>query len=313
MKITAIDKTGPKDSIILIGKSTSGIKPWLKSDHEKDYLKFCLDNKKKQFVFNQYPRWILVHLIDDQKKPNLALEETRKAAKMFADLVNDRKLSSVSIVGLVKKTDHLLAFAEGLALSSYQFNKYLNNRAEKDCEIFLTKPLGIGILATAQKRKLIEKGHIDVGDNLEEWVTPFTPEIIVETFKKLLNQWKTGISILEKTLKNNKGNDRLQKELDLAEHIFLSVKSTIDIIMFYKMLRKFKKNKIFKKLNKTLITLFKDAIEIAKQDKKIIKRNKSFGFHPEAHTYFVTQKDLDYKISLLKSEINRLKNLTKVV
>jgi leucyl aminopeptidase len=60
------------------------------------------------------------------------MEETRKAAKMFADLVNDRKLSSVSIVGLEKKTDHLLAFAEGMALSSYQFNKYLNNRSEKD-------------------------------------------------------------------------------------------------------------------------------------------------------------------------------------
>jgi hypothetical protein len=116
MKITAIEKTGPKDSIILVGKSTSAIKSWLYSDQEKEYLKFCLDNKKKQFVFNQYPRWILVHLIDDKKKPNLSLEESRKAAKTFADLVNDRKLSSVSIVGLEKKNDHLLAFAEGLAL-----------------------------------------------------------------------------------------------------------------------------------------------------------------------------------------------------
>ncbi len=132
MKITAIEKTGSKDSIILIGKSTSRIKSWLTSDQERDYLKFCLENKKKQFVFNQFPRWILVHIIDDKKKPNLALEETRKAAKMFADLVNDRKLSSVSIVGLEKKTDHLLAFAEGLALSSYQFNKYLNKKADKD-------------------------------------------------------------------------------------------------------------------------------------------------------------------------------------
>ena len=124
MKITSIVKTGPKDSIILIGKSSAGIKSWLKSDQEKHYLKFCLDNKKKQFVFNQYPRWILVHLIDDKKKPLHALEETRKAGKMFSDLVNDRKLTSVSIVGLDKKSDHLLAFAEGLALSSYQSVSY---------------------------------------------------------------------------------------------------------------------------------------------------------------------------------------------
>lgn len=36
-----------------------------------------------------------------------------------------------------------------------------NDKALPDCDIFLTKPLGIGILTTAQKRKKIEAGHID--------------------------------------------------------------------------------------------------------------------------------------------------------
>lgn len=36
-----------------------------------------------------------------------------------------------------------------------------NNNAKPDCEIFLTKPLGIGVLTTAQKRKIIEPGHIE--------------------------------------------------------------------------------------------------------------------------------------------------------
>ncbi len=155
MKITSTEKTGPKDSIILIGKSTSGIKSWLRSDQEKEYLKFCLDNKKKQFVFNQYPRWILVHLIDGQKKPKLALEETRKAAKIIADLVNDRKLTSVTVVGLEKKTDHLLAFAEGLALSSYQFNKYLSKKAEKDNSL-----KSIKILLREHKQAVKELDHL---------------------------------------------------------------------------------------------------------------------------------------------------------
>ena len=52
----------------------------------------------------------------------------------------------------------------GLAVTGIVENSRLkhNNRAEEDCEIFLTKPLGIGILATAQKRKLIEPGHIEI-------------------------------------------------------------------------------------------------------------------------------------------------------
>lgn len=52
----------------------------------------------------------------------------------------------------------------GLAVTGIVDNKHLkqNNKAIPGCEIFLTKPLGIGILTTAQKQKKIEPGHIDV-------------------------------------------------------------------------------------------------------------------------------------------------------
>ncbi len=51
----------------------------------------------------------------------------------------------------------------GLAVTGLVENNRLkqNNKAISGCEIFLTKPLGIGILTTAQKRKKIEHGHID--------------------------------------------------------------------------------------------------------------------------------------------------------
>ena len=51
----------------------------------------------------------------------------------------------------------------GLAVTGLVENQYLkqNNTAEPDCSIFLTKPLGVGILSTAQKMGVIEPGHID--------------------------------------------------------------------------------------------------------------------------------------------------------
>ena len=51
----------------------------------------------------------------------------------------------------------------GLAVTGLVDNKNLkqNNTAEPDCEIFLTKPLGIGILSTAQKMGVIQPGHIE--------------------------------------------------------------------------------------------------------------------------------------------------------
>jgi selenide,water dikinase len=51
----------------------------------------------------------------------------------------------------------------GLAATGLVENKNLmqNDTAEEGCLLFLTKPLGIGILTTAQKQKKIEKGEID--------------------------------------------------------------------------------------------------------------------------------------------------------
>ena len=51
----------------------------------------------------------------------------------------------------------------GLAVTGIVDNKDLmkNSNAKEDCYIFLTKPLGIGILSTAQKQKKIEDGDID--------------------------------------------------------------------------------------------------------------------------------------------------------
>ena len=51
----------------------------------------------------------------------------------------------------------------GLAVTGLVENQHLmqNSSAQEDCLIFLTKPLGIGILSTAQKQKKIEEGHIE--------------------------------------------------------------------------------------------------------------------------------------------------------
>lgn len=52
----------------------------------------------------------------------------------------------------------------GLAVTGLVDNKHLkrNASAQADCELFLTKPLGIGILTTAQKQKKIQPQHLDM-------------------------------------------------------------------------------------------------------------------------------------------------------
>lgn len=49
----------------------------------------------------------------------------------------------------------------GLAVTGQVDNRHLkrNNQAEEGCRLYLTKPLGIGILTTAQKKKLLKPEH----------------------------------------------------------------------------------------------------------------------------------------------------------
>jgi len=52
----------------------------------------------------------------------------------------------------------------GLAVTGLVENKHLkkNASAEEGCELFLTKPIGIGILTTAQKQKKIQPEHMNM-------------------------------------------------------------------------------------------------------------------------------------------------------
>ncbi len=52
----------------------------------------------------------------------------------------------------------------GLAVTGLVKNRYLkqNNQATADCKLYLTKPLGIGILSTAQKQKKLAPEHANI-------------------------------------------------------------------------------------------------------------------------------------------------------
>lgn len=131
MRITRAAKAAEKESIVIIAKKNSSFDHYITTKQEKEYLAFCLKNNKKQFLFNQFPRWIFVSLVDEEKDHLASLEESRKAANKTADQINSRKLKTVTLVGDDTVCDHVLAFAEGLALGSYQFNRYTSKKKDQ--------------------------------------------------------------------------------------------------------------------------------------------------------------------------------------
>ncbi|HOK80126.1 MAG TPA: hypothetical protein PK303_01880 [bacterium] len=149
-----------------------------------------------------------------------------------------------------------------------------------------------------------KNGHLAVaGDNLKKWIKPFSADFARKVFKKLLSEWEKGIDVLKNGTKHL-DEPRYQKELDLAVHISLLIRSTINIIEFYKLLKEHRQGNREAKIN--LIKLLKEEILIAEQDREIIKRNKNFGYHPEAHQYFIKDEDLSYKITIIEKQIKKL-------
>jgi len=147
-----------------------------------------------------------------------------------------------------------------------------------------------------------KNGYLEIGDNLETWLDPFPETFYIKGIEKMMKDWKKGIEVMEKGLKNSK-NEKFQKEIDIAKHIYFSFASTINIIKFYTTLRKYKKNKNYKG---EIIEILKNELEITKEDKKIWERNKNFGYHPEAAENFIDEKSFNYKIKLLQKQIKSI-------
>ena len=199
MKIIKADQIRSKESIILIGNKNSSFSSWIKTQIDKDYLKFCLEQNKKQFLFNQYPRWIFVHLIDEEKEGIFSLEETRKAANKTTDLVNARKIKSITISRLDEDQDHVLAFAEGMALSNYQFNKYLNKKEDKQNSLNTVKIADKGI----SKKKVDELNRlckaVYLARNLvNEPLSTLTAVELSREIKKMGDEAGFGVEIFHK-------------------------------------------------------------------------------------------------------------------
>jgi len=85
-----------------------------------------LKKKKEVTLLNPYdPLEMLVALDSSDVPKNSRLESARKAASGVHSVLKDLDLASVTVYNEGVEQEECIAFAEGLALSSYQFRKYL--------------------------------------------------------------------------------------------------------------------------------------------------------------------------------------------
>lgn len=110
-------------SVILFPKSAK-ISALSLSKKEETAVKAALDAKCSSYQRFDSLESLTVVFIDDSKEAYKTLESARKAGYTLTRFFNTQKITKAVVSSVVENVNITLAFAEGAALTSYQFLKY---------------------------------------------------------------------------------------------------------------------------------------------------------------------------------------------
>jgi len=127
MKINkAKDKNIKGSRIILIRK---GQEPdaYISDPQERTYIHNRLAGDKNMAMLNRLDHLVFFRSLEEEDAPkSTRLENARKAGYEIHSILIDNEISSLTVVNGGIEAEECIAFAEGLALSNYQFLKYLS-------------------------------------------------------------------------------------------------------------------------------------------------------------------------------------------
>lgn len=133
MEIYKTDRIAKSDNTLLIGLKKSNFSDYLENDEQKSYLKKRIKDEDNIIVINQFKRLLYIHIIDPAsgKDKNEKLEVTRKSGSSCKASFKKHKIKEIKIKQIEGDSEFALSMAEGIALSQYQFLKYINEKEKK--------------------------------------------------------------------------------------------------------------------------------------------------------------------------------------
>lgn len=132
VKITRLKKASDNCNTAILVSNPENLNTDHLTQDEIDYIRKTFEIKKlDSFDFNRLNHWTFVRIIKTEKESSKTLESFRKSGDKLQSQLNGLKLESITISGHSIPGDHILAFAEGMALGNYQFIKYFKDQSEK--------------------------------------------------------------------------------------------------------------------------------------------------------------------------------------
>jgi len=125
LSIKKVNRISAGDNIIYLVSNLKDLNKSKLSEAEQDYVRRRVTKAKKDTVsINRLNQWIFVHIVNKKRPDEKKIEELRRAGSKLHTWLNNHKAESVTLIDFTGKSAQILAFVEGIGLSSYQFLKY---------------------------------------------------------------------------------------------------------------------------------------------------------------------------------------------
>lgn len=132
LNLLKTSRVSKSESLIVFADKNADLTVYCSSGPEKSFIKDCIRKKQSQIVINQYNRWIVFVIAEDEKTLFRAKEKTRKQAVKVTAFLNEKKVKKVYLDDIQKNPAKSDAFVEGICLANYQFLKYFGKKKEKE-------------------------------------------------------------------------------------------------------------------------------------------------------------------------------------
>ena len=186
-------------SVVYLIKKKSTISQFELSKAEQKFLKENLNNGKKAIDINSYSHWNFFRVVENEKTVWQTKEELRKAACKLQNTLQDLDEPEIQIVDNVENEEYVLAFAEGLILSSYKFNKYFTEEKKKKTGL---KKIII-VSDKPNKKKWEQLKHLSLGvfisrDLVNEPLSSLNAQQLSSEFEKMGKEAGLTVKVFDK-------------------------------------------------------------------------------------------------------------------
>ncbi|MCK5822973.1 MAG: leucyl aminopeptidase [Bacteroidales bacterium] len=155
IKFIKTNKLPESKSIVFLISKDVDLSKYNFSDTELDYINRKIKLDEKHIVINKYTHFVYIQLVESEKEVYKNNESLRKEANKLCKHIKANKIDNITIANLSDDEQSIISFAEGLALSNYDFIKYKNQ--EKDKKTFLKE---INLFCNKLNNKQVE--HLQI-------------------------------------------------------------------------------------------------------------------------------------------------------